>query len=458
MPYYRVCGDNVAVSIEEYFGQFGIDCVMEIRRQIELNGSFSNFIRRLGIPVVGGAEEHREALRAFLHKYGVGFFFQAAKHNFDPNVVERMKTERLIKLAQPRRRALTPMPKGKQPPGKTGPGAQPFGPGTGGSASPTGGASPTASGVGGVAGPVPGAVAGPGQDAPVPGAAAAPPGGAVPGGYSVAGSAATPQASAANKEEPPLSSQPASSFRNAPPAAGSSQSIVGRSLAGRSLGGEIRRADPSGTQSRAPSGGAANGQPDRSGTQPVHLGAESDCSGTQPADDTAHLDRSGTQPVSYPAGPEGTGARPRSAVGGSGVERPFASSAGGAGPERPFASQPNSAGGTWQPPVYPSQQPRYDPSGTASRPRGEVLPQDPNLPPGWVKTPTYTGPDRRKLPDRRVAKTDRRRCVQTITFKNRRYGGGRRRWIRRQSDRDKLSIEELQILARQGFNLTSEPK
>lgn len=98
----------MGISLEEYYSQFGSECVREIRRQIELNGTLASFLQKLGIVPVGGPEEHREALRAFLHRFGVGFFMRASKFDFRPDVVERMKTDRLIELAKPRRPAVLP--------------------------------------------------------------------------------------------------------------------------------------------------------------------------------------------------------------------------------------------------------------------------------------------------------------------------------------------------------------
>jgi hypothetical protein len=87
------------VPLEIYFQQFGSDCVKEIQKQIDRYGSIENFLRRLSIPVIGGPNHHRAALRDFLHHYGVAFFFKAAAADFDPDVVERMKTKRLLAMA-----------------------------------------------------------------------------------------------------------------------------------------------------------------------------------------------------------------------------------------------------------------------------------------------------------------------------------------------------------------------
>jgi hypothetical protein len=57
-----------------------------------------------------------------------------------------------------------------------------------------------------------------------------------------------------------------------------------------------------------------------------------------------------------------------------------------------------------------------------------------NLPPGQIRTPTYSGPDRRKRADRRVGTRDRRVTMELITFKNRRFGGQRRKARRRSTD------------------------
>ena len=56
-----------------------------------------------------------------------------------------------------------------------------------------------------------------------------------------------------------------------------------------------------------------------------------------------------------------------------------------------------------------------------------------------IKTPTYEGPDRRTLKDRRGGTQDRRVNVEMI-YKNRRFGGrDRRKTIRRADDRNKTS-------------------
>lgn len=54
--------------------------------------------------------------------------------------------------------------------------------------------------------------------------------------------------------------------------------------------------------------------------------------------------------------------------------------------------------------------------------------------PGWIQTDTYTGPDRRKRGDRRAGPRDRRVSMELITFKNRRFGGQRRKLRRRSTD------------------------
>jgi hypothetical protein len=54
--------------------------------------------------------------------------------------------------------------------------------------------------------------------------------------------------------------------------------------------------------------------------------------------------------------------------------------------------------------------------------------------PIWIQTPTYSGPERRKGADRRVGHGDRRITLELITFKNRRFGGKRRKGPRRATD------------------------
>ena len=51
----------------------------------------------------------------------------------------------------------------------------------------------------------------------------------------------------------------------------------------------------------------------------------------------------------------------------------------------------------------------------------------------WIECETYTGPDRRRGADRRVGPRDRRASIALITFKNRRFGGKRRKSERRQA-------------------------
>lgn len=55
-----------------------------------------------------------------------------------------------------------------------------------------------------------------------------------------------------------------------------------------------------------------------------------------------------------------------------------------------------------------------------------------------VDVPTYHGPERRMTPDRRSGTPDRRQRVEIIFFKNRRFGGDRRKTVRRENDRLKL--------------------
>ncbi|MGI8905756.1 MAG: hypothetical protein ACR2IE_04610 [Candidatus Sumerlaeaceae bacterium] len=51
-----------------------------------------------------------------------------------------------------------------------------------------------------------------------------------------------------------------------------------------------------------------------------------------------------------------------------------------------------------------------------------------------IEVPTYSGPDRRALSERRIAAQDRRQLIEMITFKNRRFGGRRRKGPRRHDD------------------------
>lgn len=61
---------------------------------------------------------------------------------------------------------------------------------------------------------------------------------------------------------------------------------------------------------------------------------------------------------------------------------------------------------------------------------------------GWIRTPTYYGPNRRFRGDRRKGVADRRAQLVTV-FKNRRFGGrDRRKMIRREEDRKKAEKEK----------------
>ena len=86
-------------------------------------------------------------------------------------------------------------------------------------------------------------------------------------------------------------------------------------------------------------------------------------------------------------------------------------------------------------------QPRRDGTDAPRQgpPGSEKSPAQPSGQRNMIKTEGYEGPDRRILPDRRVATQDRRVNVELI-YKNRRFGGrDRRKIIRRASDRQKSS-------------------
>lgn len=70
----------------------------------------------------------------------------------------------------------------------------------------------------------------------------------------------------------------------------------------------------------------------------------------------------------------------------------------------------------------------------------QAPPTEPRLKPGQVQSPDYTGPERRAGGDRRAG-NDRREAVQVIS-ENRRFGGGRRVFVRRKSDRIHLGQEK----------------
>lgn len=61
-----------------------------------------------------------------------------------------------------------------------------------------------------------------------------------------------------------------------------------------------------------------------------------------------------------------------------------------------------------------------------------------------ICTPTYKGANRRKRKERRTVAGDRRTKVVAIAFKNRRFGGVRRKLLRRRDDRERLLPEHLQ--------------
>ena len=67
-------------------------------------------------------------------------------------------------------------------------------------------------------------------------------------------------------------------------------------------------------------------------------------------------------------------------------------------------------------------------------------PEEIRLRPGQVQSPDYTGTERRAGGDRRTG-NDRREAVQVIS-ENRRFGGGRRVFVRRKSDRIHLGQEK----------------
>jgi hypothetical protein len=62
----------------------------------------------------------------------------------------------------------------------------------------------------------------------------------------------------------------------------------------------------------------------------------------------------------------------------------------------------------------------------------------PAVPPGtkMVDSKLYNGPERRNGVERRVTQRERRQDLQVV-FKNRRYGGDRRKTVRRREDREK---------------------
>lgn len=71
---------------------------------------------------------------------------------------------------------------------------------------------------------------------------------------------------------------------------------------------------------------------------------------------------------------------------------------------------------------------------------GQAPPEEIRLRPGQVQSPDYTGTERRAGGDRRAG-NDRREAVQVIS-ENRRFGGGRRVFVRRKSDRILLGQEK----------------
>lgn len=108
--------------------------------------------------------------------------------------------------------------------------------------------------------------------------------------------------------------------------------------------------------------------------------------------------------------------------------QPLAPSAGGSAPPKPPLPglKPISLSAP-SPVVQPEQVPQ------ANQPVAQVVSQ-----PGIISVATYQGPDRRVQPDRRSGMPDRRQSVEIIFFKNRRFGGDRRKTVRRETDRMKL--------------------
>jgi hypothetical protein len=84
---------------------------------------------------------------------------------------------------------------------------------------------------------------------------------------------------------------------------------------------------------------------------------------------------------------------------------------------------------------------KLQPSGLAqAAPAQNAAPAAPTQQQGsgkLIDTPTYKGPDRRIGGERRKNAADRRQSTEVV-FKNRRFGGDRRKMIRREEDRLKL--------------------
>ena len=82
-------------SVEEMYGSFGTHVVEMVRSEILANSDLSRILGKLNVPSSPTLRAQHEALRAFLFRFGVGFFLTIMKSNWCADEVENQKAQKI---------------------------------------------------------------------------------------------------------------------------------------------------------------------------------------------------------------------------------------------------------------------------------------------------------------------------------------------------------------------------